>query len=125
MSESYGGPEDGFLTPPNQPFQSFSASPSNHRMHGLPPAVQPGQTVLIQLRTPMDGNANLERPIPMTVHTPDSCRPTSETEVSFLIDDEEVKPHSITLCNRCIVDWARDYYITLGETPFDLGLRDA
>lgn len=114
MSESYGGPEDGFITPPN-PLER----PAPPVQREIPPAVRPGMTILVQLRKPMFGNAHLERPVPMTVHTPEMCRPTSQTEVSFLVDDDEVEPHSITVCPSCIFAWAKDYYVTLGEGPVD------
>jgi hypothetical protein len=83
------------------------------------PPVTPGVKVLIQLRE-QNPNTGRSEVVPMTIKDSDECW----DGISL---DEYGSPaeamHKSTICTQCIASWATDWYITLGDTPADLGFR--
>lgn len=99
------------------------------------PVVSPGVTVYIQMKdrscTDANGVTTYYMPdevVPMIVHPVDSCWPNladgDSQEVIDAHDVGEENAHQSTVCSDCIPSWSRDHYITLGDTPYDLGLRE-
>lgn len=98
------------------------------------PPVTPGTAVYIQLRSNSYWSNGIkkftkpDRPVRMIVHDRDNCWPDLvQGDSPDLVAAQDAGPdfaHQSTVCPECIDTWAIDYYVSLGDTPHDLGLRE-
>lgn len=96
------------------------------------PPVTPGMKIHIQLKEggyiAQVPNGVPVRPSVMTVHDRDECWPSQrygDSDEAIVADGIEDEAHKFTICPECIDSWAQDFYITLGDTPASMGLKEA
>lgn len=85
------------------------------------PPVVPGSTVFIQLKHRAVRSAETGEiiehlpavPTPMVVHDSDECFPENWAEE---FETKEDAMHCFTICQRCIGEWATDYYVDFPTT---------